>query len=97
MGGGDSAQVLLLFSEGKSTEGEETPGGFIPPHDTHGTQHVAFAISADSLAEWQARLAEKGVAIESVVRPERGGTSAYFRDPDGHLIELATPGIWPTY
>ncbi len=37
MGGGDSAQVLLLFSEGKSTEGEETPGGFIPPHDTHGT------------------------------------------------------------
>ena len=21
----------------------------------------------------------------------------YFRDPDGHLVELATPGLWPNY
>ena len=27
----------------------------------------------------------------------RGGRSIYFRDPDGHLGELATPGIWPIY
>jgi catechol 2,3-dioxygenase-like lactoylglutathione lyase family enzyme len=26
-----------------------------------------------------------------------GGTSLYFRDPDGHLLELATPGIWAVY
>ncbi len=25
---------------------------------------------------------------------KRGGTSLYFRDLDGHLIGLATPGIW---
>ena len=28
---------------------------------------------------------------------ERGGQSIYFRDPDGHLVELATPGIWAIY
>jgi hypothetical protein len=21
----------------------------------------------------------------------------YFRDPDGRSVELATPGIWPSY
>ncbi|HHQ6628438.1 TPA: VOC family protein, partial [Serratia fonticola] len=23
--------------------------------------------------------------------------SIYFRDPDGHLLELVTPGIWANY
>lgn len=27
----------------------------------------------------------------------RGGCSVYFRDPDGHLLELATPGVWINY
>src|SRR5262245_63325638 len=27
----------------------------------------------------------------------RGGTSLYFRDPDDHLVELATPGLWSIY
>jgi hypothetical protein len=31
-----------------------------------------------------------------VVWPE-GSTSIYFRDPDGHLLELVTPGLWPNY
>ncbi len=28
---------------------------------------------------------------------DRGGTSLYFHDPDGHLLELATPGVWSVY
>jgi hypothetical protein len=24
-------------------------------------------------------------------------SGVYFRDPDGHLLELLTPGVWSTY
>jgi catechol 2,3-dioxygenase-like lactoylglutathione lyase family enzyme len=91
-------QVLLLFLAGGSVEPKEAPqGGMIPGHDAHGRIHVGFAIAADELEQWEARLREFGVAVESKVRGPRGGWSLYFRDPDGHLVELLTPGIWPVY
>ena len=46
---------------------------------------------------WEAQLADAGVAIEGRTKWPRGGESIYFRDPDGHLVELATPGLWPGY
>lgn len=92
-----SASVLLLFPRGKTLETVTMPGGTIPPHDGHGPLHVAFAIARDELAAWEARLSVHGVAVEGRTEWPRGGTSIYFRDPDGHLLELATPGLWPGY
>jgi len=89
--------VLLLFLRGRSLETMHLHGGTIPPHDGHGPLHVAFAISADELAQWEERLACHGVAIEGRTKWSRGGESVYFRDPDGHLLELATPGLWAIY
>ncbi len=89
--------VLLLFLRGGSVQPIAVPGGLIPPHDGAGRLHFAFAIPAEDFEPWQERLAELGVAIESHVRWESGGQSLYFRDPDDHLVELATPGIWPNY
>ena len=89
--------VLLLFQRGMSKDPVELPGGVIPGHDGSGPAHLAFAIEAGDLALWESTLATCGVAIESRVRWERGGTSLYFRDPDDRLVELATPGIWPSY
>ena len=51
----------------------------------------------DELAAWEARLAAHGVAIEGRMEWPEGGKSLYFRDPDRHLLELATPGLWKTY
>ena len=79
-------QVLLLFKKGAS-----------PDHDGSGQLHAAFSISASDLAEWEQRLAERGVTIETRTTWPRGGRSLYFRDPDGHLLELATPGVWSIY
>jgi catechol 2,3-dioxygenase-like lactoylglutathione lyase family enzyme len=90
-------QVLLLFRAGASDRPNPVPGGTVPPHDARGRIHVAFAIPAESLGAWEARLAACGVVVEGRVAAERGGTSLYFRDPDGHLVELATPGLWSTY
>ncbi len=89
--------VLLLFQRGETTAGLRMPGGWIPPHDGRGPVHLAFAIAADAVTEWVAHLEAYGVAIESVVRWDRGGQSVYFRDPAGHSVELATPGVWAVY
>jgi catechol 2,3-dioxygenase-like lactoylglutathione lyase family enzyme len=90
--------VLLVFQKGATGETVHIPGGgVIPGHAGDGTLHVAFAIGKDQLAAWEQRLAEKGIAIEGAHTWSRGGRSIYFRDPDGHLLELATPGLWSVY
>ncbi len=89
--------VLLLFRHGGSEAGSDTPDGHIPGHDGAGRLHLAFAIAAADLAAWDAQLAAQGVAVESRITWPRGGTSLYFRDPDGHSVEVATPGLWPNY
>lgn len=91
--------VLLLFLQGETLETVVLPKemGTIPPHNGRGRVHLAFAIAADELATWERQLDDHGVAIEGRTHRPRGGKSLYFRDPDGHLIELATPGVWPNY
>jgi catechol 2,3-dioxygenase-like lactoylglutathione lyase family enzyme len=93
--GGNS--VLLLFRRGATLETVQMPGGTIPPHDGHGPLHIAFAIAADELKAWEDRLSRHGIGIEGRTHWSRGGDSVYFRDPDGHLLELATPGLWEIY
>ena len=58
---------------------------------------MGSAKSADSLDAWRARLAAEDLAIESTVTWPRGAVSLYFRDPDGNLGELVTPGLWANY
>jgi len=86
-------QVLLLFLVGKSTI-IDLPDGSLPGHDGQGRLHFAFAIERASVDGWRRRLEEAGVAIELEKQWPRGGVSLYFRDPDGHLGELCTPGLW---
>ena len=89
-------QILLLFQRGATSKPAPGPGGgFIPPHGGEGHLHLCFAIPMGELAAWEAHLRDRGVAVESRLRWARGGTSLYFRDPEGHSIEVATPGLWP--
>ena len=83
-------QVLLLF---KKCASRTIPS----PHDGNGELHLAFAIPAAELARWEAWLEENGITVEEKRTWELGGQSLYFRDPDRHLIELATPGVWSIY
>jgi len=83
-------QVLLLFKKGASR-------AISSPHDGDGELHLAFAIQTAELANWESWLETKGVAVEEKRMWQAGGWSLYFRDPDRHLIELATPGTWLVY
>ncbi len=83
-------QVLLLCKKGASNN-------WSVPHDASGEIHVAFSISREQLPDWERRLAEHGLTIEHRRAWPRGGQSLYFRDPDHHLLELATPGVWSVY
>jgi catechol 2,3-dioxygenase-like lactoylglutathione lyase family enzyme len=42
-------------------------------------------------------LTAAGVSLEGRTEWPRGGVSVYFRDPDDHLLEIATPGLWKGY
>lgn len=83
-------QVLLLFKKGGSLQIQS-------PHDGDGELHIAFAIPASELANWETWLSENGITVEEKRSWELGGHSIYFRDPDRHLLEIATPGVWPVY
>jgi len=83
-------QVLLLFTKGLSRD-------MTTPHDGEGELHVAFAIAADKLPAWEEWLTANSIEVEDRRQWERGGVSLYFRDPDRHLLEVATPGVWSIY
>ena len=91
------SDVLLLFTQGGSDQPKPVDHGVIPPHNTMGAGHFAFAVSKDELNGWRQVLAERGIQIESEVQWERGGSSIYLRDPDDNLVELASPGVWANY
>jgi catechol 2,3-dioxygenase-like lactoylglutathione lyase family enzyme len=95
----DQRYLLLVTHEGARTPNETPSGSILPPcalpqHDGRGPGHIAFGVSSAVLDSWRARLEKHHVEILSEVTWESGARSLYFRDPDGHMIELATPGIW---
>jgi catechol 2,3-dioxygenase-like lactoylglutathione lyase family enzyme len=90
-------QVLILFRQGSDPTGTTMPFGFIPSHGTTGRSHIGFSIPGESLEMWLEKLRAEGIAVESRFAWPSGATSVYFRDPDGHLLELLTPGVWPIY
>jgi glyoxylase I family protein len=57
---------------------------------TGSTHHLAFGVAtAEEQLAWRHWLASRGVHCTEVL--ERAGLrSLYFRDPDGHMLEIAT-------
>ena len=84
-------QVLLLFKKGGSRHIQS-------PHDGNGELHLAsrdsgFRAGGVGSMAWQ----KTGSKVEEKRKWELGGESVYFRDPDRHLLEIATPGVWSIY
>lgn len=87
--------VLLLFRHSGPMQPSQVPGGTIPGHDAHGRQHLCLAIPVAALQAWKRHLLPHDIVIESRVIQSGGGSSFYFREPDGHPQEIATLDLWP--
>ena len=70
------------------------PGQFQPAaaRPVSGSADLCFTVTG-TMAELEARLADRGLAVELGPVPREGAQgpmrSVYLRDPDGNLIELA--------
>jgi len=78
--------VLLLFKKGATADTDAT-----------GAIHIAFSIARSELPAWEAWLKQQGIPVELRKTWKYGGEALYFRDPDGHLLEVVTPGVWSIY
>lgn len=86
--------VLLVFQAGATEDDLVDERGRIPGHGGSGHTHFALSITARDLEEWRVRLTMRNIDIVGEYHWPRGGVSLYFQDPDGAVVELATPGLW---
>jgi len=85
MRAGDRSVLLLFKRDGTADT------------NASGAIHIAFSISRPELPAWEAWLLQQEIAIESRKTWKYGGEALYFRDPDGHLLEVVTPGVWSIF
>jgi len=95
----DQRYLLIVLRAAAHTANKTSSGDVLPPcalpqHNGRGPGHIAFGVSPDALDSWRARLVKYDVDVLSDITWKDGARSLYFRDPDGHMIELATAGIW---
>lgn len=83
--------MLMVFSAAETQK-----GGFLPAHGAEGPSHLAFEIDPEDLPTCRRHLSDFGIPIEREVSwPQTEHRSIYIRDPDGHLVEFVTRGVWP--
>lgn len=89
--------VFLLFNSETTSR-----AGTLPSHGARGSGHVCFSVPASEYGEWRQHLVSSGVEIIQEVdwplgAPDVGvaGSSFYFRDPNGNLLEIANADFWP--
>lgn len=65
---------------------------------THLKQHFCFAVDSPAeVVQWDSHLQNLGVPITGRIDCDLGGKSVYFEDPDGHVGEVGSRGIWKHY
>ncbi len=84
------ASVLLCFIA-ETTKADTK----LPPHFGSGNLHLAFEVKPAAYENWKRKIQESAIAIVHEQKWNEGVYSFYFRDPDGHLLEiLPEKGVW---
>ncbi len=82
------SSVLLCFIAAATRNQEE-----IPPHYGEGKLHLAFEVKQKDYAATKKEIEEKGITITHEHEWKKG-KSFYFEDPDGHVLEIVSEGLW---
>lgn len=83
------SSVLLCFNPEYTKQGKE-----LPAHWGKGQLHFAFSTPESDYGRWKAHILEQGIEIEHEEHWDEQYRSFYFRDPDGHCVEIIMDGMW---
>ena len=81
--------VLLCFIAEATKQENNLPG-----HFGEGNMHIAFELPKEKYDDTKAELKSVGIEIEHEQQWSDEYRSFYFRDPDGHSIEIVPAGMW---
>lgn len=81
---------MLLFFNPEDSRKKDTP----PPHFGSGKMHVAFEVTQDEYESAKKHILENEIDIIHEETWSNGTHSFYFNDPNGHVLEIVTPGLW---
>jgi catechol 2,3-dioxygenase-like lactoylglutathione lyase family enzyme len=84
---GRSLLLCFIADKARNTHG-------LPSHGAEGCIHFAFEIDPADYIETKLGVLQKGISIEHEQEWAHNLRSFYFRDPDGHLVEIIQSGIW---
>ena len=82
------AMFLIFNSDASAIAGD------LPPHTGIEGGHACFRVEPFEIPAWRVKLESMGVEVVQYEWSRSRGTSLYFRDPAGNLLELAPAGIW---
>lgn len=91
--------LLLLFNAEATRK-----GGRLPPHGAGEKGHVCFQVPQEAYRSWKEHLEGRDIEILKEIHwpmgptgPEEDpkGSSFYFKDPSGNLLEIADTDFWP--
>ena len=81
--------VLLCFlSESSSVQTT------LPPHHASGHIHFAFETEGSNYQNCKEWIINMDIEIVHEQKWANNKMSFYFRDPDGHLVEIVEQGLW---
>lgn len=85
------SSVLLCFLA-HATENDK----MLPPHYGEGKLHIAFEVPKSDYETVKKWIKSKEIEIEHEQHWFDDFYSFYFRDPDGHALEIVQQGMWDT-
>lgn len=83
------SSVLLCFLAG-ATKNERK----LPAHFGEGEMHLALEVPQKKYEKAKAWIQSNNIEIEHEQQWSENYKSFYFRDPDGHSIEIVPEGMW---